>query len=547
MFGAMRGQTRQTWVMKTDDALSPHDVQQLVPIRLALEAALLQVSTAGAYRRGAAIVALDAVVERCANLCASAHGLAVSAKLEDTISRLRNEANLDWKPTILPDVRLLRKARNAAQHDGLEPDRESLPGWSRAVESFVVGLIEAQYGVDIRKVTLSNAITDPEIRRSFELAEEARELGEFSACIGHVDGAYITALRKWRLIRSRRNDPFHRDKVDVAAHKSIAHLETALDAATFVGDAGAAEWFSALRLERGTEIFDDEDAARAIAFVFAWVTGYESTYATWTHDRRLRAAIASRRVRAGATRASIASATTTSLGDALFETRFVLENVPNVDEYDEWSQALRARLPRAAKPRWMVGADGTVRVTRQADEAQLAVDDVEVLAAALLSVEEDILSQRAVTADKASRLEREAQTMRDAAEEFHSAWPHWVQDISGAQDQQFGAIWRLHLDPAVGNLHLAEQQDSPLRDVAAVIRDLDEVDQCWHGPGRGTIGISPSVPAEMLIEILRTADVAVAAALHRKQLVREAQDKMLLEVNASIAATLVRQRAASTG
>lgn len=34
---------------------------------------------------------------------------------------------------VLPDVKLLRRARNAAQHDGLEPDGDQVPVWASAI------------------------------------------------------------------------------------------------------------------------------------------------------------------------------------------------------------------------------------------------------------------------------------------------------------------------------------------------------------------------------------------------------------------------------
>lgn len=543
------GVPRQNHPMNDRPALNPHDAQQLVSLRLALEAALLQVRSARAYRRGAAIVALDATVERAANLCASARGIPVAAKLEDTISRLRNDGDFDWRPTVLPDIRLLRKARNAAQHDGLEPDRDALPGWARAAELFVIGVVEAQFDVDVRHVVLSSAIADLELRRSVELAEEAHVSKDFGACIENVDEAYATALAKWRRIRPRRSDPFARDRLDQAAHDGIAHLERALDAAAFVGDVGAAEWFSALRQERDRDVFDEDDATRALAFVFAWVTGYESAHATWTYDRNRRADLAARRVRAENQPASIASVEVREAGRGSIETTFVLADVPPAEEFDEWASALQAQFRSVPDGYWQVRGNGTVRVLRSAPDTAASVADVDTLATALRNVDEHVRQQRRAVEERAALLAASTEALRASAAAIRADWPSWIDDITGGHDHQFGDVWLVTLPPSIDLLNLSEdEQARPYdNDVATLLRNMSEIDQCWHTGNGPTLGISPSMPANELVRVLRSADAQISVAVERRERATEDRRRLLTDTRAAVAAAVSRSQINSSG
>ena len=382
--------------MTIQDPLSAHDMRMLVPMRLALEAALQQARAAGPYRYGAALVALDAVVERAVNLCISRRGLSLSQKLDDNISKLCADPELRWKPKLLPQVRLLRKARNSAQHDGIEPDRELVPTLASNTEVFVIELLHAQYRVDIRTVTMSQAIADPDLRARFAKAEAAREVGELHECIQEASLAYSEADRRWNFLRSRRSTRYGANEIEREVRESFESLETAFDATTFVGDVGAAEWFVALQRDGNDDVFDEEDAARALAFVFSWITGYESTVATWTEHRGRRIAIAARHERVGSEAAEIRSATAAVIepGSGMIGVTFVIGNVPPADEYDEWAQALIAQIKDDARPNCWVNSNGTVLITRPASQAAVFVSDADALAAALKAAEGQVAQGR---------------------------------------------------------------------------------------------------------------------------------------------------------
>ncbi|MEN8600858.1 hypothetical protein [Microbacterium rhizosphaerae] len=526
----------------SDSQPLPHDVRQLLAIRLGLEEALHRTRTAGPYRRGAAIVALDAVVERAVALAASARGIAISLKVDDMISRLRNDQSLKWAPTVLPDIRSLRKARNAAQHDGLEPDRDALPGWANAAEVFVVGLLEAQFAMDVRTVALADAISDDEIRRLFVLADQAYEAENLGACIDHLVDAYEAALTRWRRLRPSRPGFVRHDALDKSAHESIAHLQSALDAAAFVGDVGEAEWFSALRRDRGSDVFDDEDVSRARAFVFAWVTGYESATVTWVQDRRRRAAIKARRERTTEGPSFIASADVTEMYSTQLATTFVVANVPPPDQYDDWARGLERMLPTVEDISWSVYQDGTVRVSRPLATAGAAGQDVEALAAALMAVEHLVESQLEASRREAELQRRSADVRTADAAKIRNDWPNWITDVRGGQDNLHGADWEIELAPAAWGLRLLEG-DGPAAqtsDIASAIRGADGVAQCWYTGSANILAIQPALPADELVEILRATDQLVSKAMASQDTARDARAQIIANARSAVAAELAR-------
>lgn len=83
------------------NSLTVHELEQLVALRLSLEDALSRAKGATKYRRGTAIVALDATVERASSIVAVTRSLSIptNGKLEDLISRLRESFGSTWKPS----------------------------------------------------------------------------------------------------------------------------------------------------------------------------------------------------------------------------------------------------------------------------------------------------------------------------------------------------------------------------------------------------------------------------------------------------------------
>lgn len=268
--------------------------------------ALSRAKNASKYRRGAAIVALDAMVERASSIVAVTRGLGVptNGKLDDLISRLVQNMGATWKPVVLPDIKQLRRARNASQHEGLEPDREQLPLWADATESYISGLIEAQFAVDIHRIALSDAIRDASLRELVHEAEDAKALGNYRLCVDKAKEAYAGALRTWNRLRGNsgsHGEPWSRDILDQNSYNYLSaqlrEIRSVFQKLAFASNVAEAEWFTAAIAEHG-DVMTADDAERVLTFAFEWIVECERATEAWTPNRRHRAAVAKRLVRA---------------------------------------------------------------------------------------------------------------------------------------------------------------------------------------------------------------------------------------------------------
>src|SRR3954463_6386150 len=95
-------------------------VRDLVALRLMLESASARARTAGRYSRGAAVVSLDATVERASYLVAAYRGIEVAPRdtLETLYSKLVQNFDGAWKSQEWPTIKSLHLERNTVQHHG---------------------------------------------------------------------------------------------------------------------------------------------------------------------------------------------------------------------------------------------------------------------------------------------------------------------------------------------------------------------------------------------------------------------------------------------
>ena len=178
-------------------------VRDLVALRLMLESAIARARTAGRYSRGAAVVSLDATVERASYLVAAHRGIEVGTR--DTLSTLYSKLvqNFDgaWKSQEWPTIKSLHLERNTVQHHGREPDRDQLPLWVTVVGSYVSSLIQAEYGQDISRVMLSDAVDDPQLAASLREADDALVAGDVAKTVEASLTAYDAAVSTWIQMR----------------------------------------------------------------------------------------------------------------------------------------------------------------------------------------------------------------------------------------------------------------------------------------------------------------------------------------------------------
>ncbi|WP_407342228.1 hypothetical protein [Pengzhenrongella phosphoraccumulans] len=372
--------------MTTPAALTADQASQLVNVRVMLEHALTEATAAPFMRRATAIVLLDAVVERATHLVAVTRGVPVARNdgLDELISKVKQDMGESWQPTVLSDIRQLRRARNAAQHEGLPPAGELVPSWATAARTYVRDLIDAQFGVDVTHVVLTIAVQDDERRAALEQAMQLVDGGDYAGAVAVATIAFKESQRQWHRLQSSGGLSIVSPGQSGELAVEVAELSALARDGALAPDGQEYLWFRGLIREQGN-LIDEGEARRAVAFVFWWVIRLEAALSTWEPDRRARRDRAQRHVRTGAGPASIADATSTPdrgrvllnqsgsatpLPDRWLLT-FTLRDVPAGVDYSTWAECIRELLSHPpARSRWEVRQDGTTRV-EVLDEAEI--------------------------------------------------------------------------------------------------------------------------------------------------------------------------------
>lgn len=500
--------------------LSVQETEQLVGLRLALDDAVSRARRSSKYNRGTRVVALDAVVERANYIVAVTRGITVKQNVafEDLVNQLKQHLGDLWNPGVLPDIRQMHRARNAAQHEGLSPDRELLSPWASACDKYVQTLVEAQFGVDVRRVTLSRAIEDKDLQFALASAEVALEAGEFSDAFEAAIHAYDAAHRRWLGMQNTRSLGRIRSTDSSDTAKRLDALISNLDAQTFVHDVAEACWFAAARRDPSS-IMTADDAERALAFTFEWIFEFERALSTWTPDRRRRANVAARRTRAQDGPARVDDVDSIKPNFEGYEARFQLADVPGESDYSEWATMLSSCLRSDDTGRnWWVHDDGSVFVALPAGDTDVS-RALSYLREALAKSETTFSEKRAAkeatereVALRRARFDRETETMD---------LPTWVRQVQWGPRFQDGdsGVWLLTLVRGLSTLDLdgegAAHQGHGRDGIRELLLEHDAVETCY-GIGND-LALGPVTSAEHLKAILLTADVRVASALQAKE------------------------------
>lgn len=538
-------------------SLTPHEVEQLVSLRLALEDALARAKGASKYRRGSAIVALDAVVERASAMVAVTRGVTVTTKggLEGLVGRLVESLGERWKPKVLPDVRHLHRARNASQHEGLEPDRDQVPLWASATEMYVSTLVDAQFDVDVRRVVLSDAIQNEDLCAHIRRAEGELDLGNPQLCVEHAKAGYQAAQDGWKRLRgsrrSRRPRPMRRQIVDGKSHEyldsQIGEIHSVLNTLTFSLDAAEAEWFLSAIKEQGN-LLDADDADRALSFVFDWIVAYERAAESWTPDRRYRRDVGARRVRSTAKPAHIDECLNVDLHLGSVRAIFRIADVPAEDEYQLWAKTLREILPANNVDNgywWTVSDAGTVEIEKSLGRDTSFATEVTLLKAALSDAHETLIEKIRILSEQDEARLQQRSSFAQRVENIRDDLPEWVTDIEWPDDGIGGSEQMvLTVTDEVLNLRFGNRTEGSLSDDRIDIRGLlykhDLVRECY-GLGLGRkFGIMPILDEEQLKRVFGETDELVQERIAANQRRAEEASEAIASAKASIAGKLIR-------
>ncbi|WP_139186815.1 hypothetical protein [Arthrobacter crystallopoietes] len=538
--------------------LTPHEVEQLVALRTALEDALSRAKAANRYRRGTAIVALDAVVERVSSLVAVTRGVApTKGTLDDLISRLVQSIGPAWKPTVLPDIRHLRRARNASQHEGLEPDRVQVPLWASATELYVSTLIDAQFSIDIRRVVLSDAIQDASLRDHIRQAELERNLGNYASCVKHAERAYRTALTRWKQLRGnrghwRRPQPTTSETFDRKSHdylsRQLNEVQAVLDTLAFSIDAAEVEWFLSTIAEQG-DVLNAEDSERALSFAYEWIIEYERATQSWTPNRRHRADVEARLVRSADGPAHIEDCVKVDLQSERVRAVFRIADVPDELEYPTWAQTVREILPANSHENdywWSVSNSGTVEIEKKAERTVDFSTEIDKLSSALQEAHGVLKENLQATSEKEEAKQQRHTKFAKSIENIRHDFPDWVMHLewsngSPAPDGTQQMI--LTVSDEVKNLRFGERTEGSFFDdrkqLTDVIRDHELVTQCYGLGEANEWGLMPVLEAPQLMRMLQETDLIVRNQLEVIERREEELGAAIASAKGSIAAKLI--------
>ena len=539
-------------VTSPSPTLDPDAARGLIALRLMLQDAVNRAQTSHRFSRGAAIVALDATVERVSYLVALRRGLDLSPKatLADIYSKLVASFATTWKPTAWPQVRNLHESRNGAQHKGLVPDRDDLPGWVEAAKAYVTSLVEVEYGVDLWRVTLGDAVRDQQLADLLRESSSALAAGDVPRSVEASLKAFDSAVGRWSGMHNRdRRQPrssFHPQLGFVGedvAGKAISDMRRRAAEASFASSGAEHEWFDTTRREdRG--LLDADDAERVLAFTFSWVVSFEVAAQEWVPNRRRRADIAARRVRQqAAQRASIAAIAPVNFRPPLVQVKFELADVPKQGSYDEWAAALGALLIGREHHRWWVEADGTVTLSVSGGEQPTAAD-VTTLADALGAVEETLTAGRATRErEAAEQLARTAEHERAVAA-VGDQLPDWVTSLTWDPSRRYEQtpVWRVTVSSEVSALRFEESTGGahPPDSVWALLRNHELVNGCYTA-GAGAV-LSPDLDPAQLVDVFADVDQQVRDQLSKVEKIGAQRQATLADIQADLAAALSRVR-----
>lgn len=538
-------------------ALDELTVRELVAVRLMLEEALSRARTAGRYSRGSAVVGLDAVVERVTYTVAVRRetNLGSRSTLPDVYSKLVESFAGSWRSSVWSAINKLHVERNKIQHQGLEPDRDQLPAWIQAVESYVVALIEAQYSLDIRRIVLADALDDDLLADLVRQADRALAIGDVRASVEASLNAYDAAVSRWVKMHSNPYRPPVRSfeanfgRVGSSDHqdREIESLRRQSAESSFAPSRAEQDWLSAARRET-REVLDEDDAERILNFVFSWIASFEVAAREWVPDRRHRADVAARRQRKDpAAPASVAEVRSIDQHSPLrYETQFVLDDVPGESEYRRWADTLRSLLTGEPAGHgisfWRVNGDGTVNLST--DDNPPGADHLNALADAVERVELAITEQDQAVAQKAAALKKETAQKEAAIAAAQDQLPFWIDSVVWEPNGRLGGgpSWTLTLSNLTSR-HTSPNLsgDSAQMEIAKALREHELVQQCY-GNGETTLSLEPGLDLSDLLVVLASANEAAVGHLAKANDNIEQHRAAVAEATAELAKALASRR-----
>ena len=348
--------------------LAPIEVERLLSLRHALEEAVRRVASTGPLDAVTTTVLLDAVCERATRLVLVAENVQIAQRdaFDTLVNKLMHHL-IAWRPAVHHEVLELHRARNAAQHDGLSPDRGQLPRWAAAAQTYVIGLVRAEYNVNLRDLSASQVIRDSECRTLVHDAETALAADDYAASLAASSAAWGRGVRRWIRLHAGRGADLPTSVLmfdSIVPDPKAAAINSLREqiAGQAFGDSAEHRWFQSIRGVR-PDLLTAEDASRALGFTYGWLVAFETVEGSWLTDREHAAAVARRRVRThSAASPQIAEIhVDPEWEDGRVLVRYELADVPGEADWEEWTETLRALLRGEDRTIVEIDDDGTIR------------------------------------------------------------------------------------------------------------------------------------------------------------------------------------------
>lgn len=482
--------------------VTPSEAGQLLRLRTMLDRATTAARVNFTLDTGTTAVLLDAVNDRAAHLVAVSRGdisIARNDSVVDLYSKL-HQAMPDWKFSSFADVRQLHVARNQAQHEGLEPAREHIPGWATATRAFTTSVVEAYFGVNLDRVHLSDALDDDEAVNLLRDAEVALDEHRPTRAVQLAGEAFGRAAQAWRAASQRSPAPNlgFNDLLSREAAKSIRAADATGVHGAFATDPAELVWFTKARNE--SELCDEDDARRALAFVFWWVVGWQRFKAA-NIDRRTRAMERRRRRRRSPQdHAHVAEVVDFARGFGAedWEVTLLVADVPaDRTDFDLWSLHVSELMHEACQS-LRIDADGTVQFRTTVDHFDTVIEQL-----GRAVVEADDLAERT-----SARLARESEERQATLSQFTAAcearraeFPKWVEHVTTTT-----SIGPGNKDVPALELTLMPQP------IASGVHEAFGAVHIW-GSREGSWGMMLPLDVDQVLDACQHADASIGPAL----------------------------------
>lgn len=533
-------------------------MEALVDIRLLLEEGVRQSGSSLAHDRLRCVITLDAAVERAAFFSIHHLQIEISAKnekLENLLGLLAGHLGDKWRFQQRGELVRLHSARNKAQHEGLYPAQEHMFGFLAAARAGVVSLLLTTTGRDVSSVTLSDAIKDDALRHDMAAAELALEGQRYGESVEFANQALTSATASWTRRRGEAGVTLPRapsfigdfqefQDISRSLDALMSNLRDVTDATAFATNPGELLWFRHLvkDVTRLNLSPSEQEARRAVSFVFEWVLRYEQLSAAFPTNRLAIHEAQQRKVRSTpASKVRVGSVAVEEASPYNVRMSFELVEVPPEEEFDLWRFHLAGLLGSGKEHNnaiyhWRVENSGCVYLSafplqsinrsprtsfaQPTDEEKtqwlIPSGDVAFVAGeleqALAGVDEAVRRSEDEASERQRRQQEEDQEL---SARISGRLPAWVKAISWERDGL----------PAIGGkgYRVIAAPELPELEIAELVRQRDDVAQFWADGSRRESAyiLMPADPAKDPIEILAAVGDEINDLVRSKSDIRE--------------------------